>query len=252
MLEKLFASGRSFLNEYDIVGRKRTAGDFGMAWRRQHSILKEDNPASEWDPPSADWLKQVRAEQRAPLEILPPGHHDFVWQFAGPSGIPYPRLPESPLVATVTNVEGPLPDAGLNIGVSSRIKDLIERLEPDTHQFLPLKIRLPSGDIDEPRWMMIVCNRVDALAPDHCSDVHVYHPRQKEHPDWFYYRSNEDGRMRLAVHSDRIAGMAIWYDWRFRDFFFSEALGQSFMNSGIRGYCLPADELDRSNHVHEI
>lgn len=223
-----------------------------MAWLRQQSILKEDRPTLEWDPTSSDWLKQVRAEQKAPLENLPPGHPNYVWEFAGPSGIPYPRLPDFALVGTVTDAAGLLPDAGLSAGLSSRIKDAIERLEPGVHQFLPLEIRLPNGEVDKSRWMMVVCNRVDALALDHCSDVHIYRPRPQEHPDWFYYRSNGDSRMRLVVHADRIAGMAIWYDWRFQNFFISEKLGRHFIDKNVRGYCLPADELGRSRHVDEI
>lgn len=81
-----------------------------MAWLRCDSILIEDCPTLEWDERSKDWLKTVRAKQRQPLEALPPEHPDHVWQFGGPSGIPYPESPAFPLVTSVVHSVGPLPD----------------------------------------------------------------------------------------------------------------------------------------------
>lgn len=128
----------------------------------------------------------------------------------------------------------------------------VERLEPDTHQFIPTIVTLPDGTTDESWWAFRRCHRVDAIALQHCEDVYEYRPKPEQYPNWLYYRSNEGSKMRIVVQKGIIAGMATWYDWRFQKHFFSEELGQYFMDSDIRGYRLPAGGLNRSNHAAEI
>ena len=48
--------------------------------------------------------------------------------------------------------------------VSERLKDLIEEIEPGTHQFLPVTIvKKKSGEFLESRWFWQVCNRIDSV-----------------------------------------------------------------------------------------
>ena len=223
-----------------------------MAWLRRHSILAEDRPTLEWDERAREWLTKVRAEQRKPLEALPREHPNYVGEFAGPSGLPYPSRPNFPLVARIVHASGPLPDDAPSAGLSERLKEKIEELEPGVHQFFPMHVIGRGGEIDTTRWSIVVCNRVDAIAPDYCIDLHEYRPLPEQYPDWYYYRSNEDNRMHLAVWREKIAGMAIWYDWRMQKFFLSEELGTFVMANKLRGYCLPADELRHTSHVEEV
>ncbi|QNQ09947.1 imm11 family protein [Sphingomonas alpina] len=223
-----------------------------MAWLRCDSILIEDCPTLEWDERSKDWLKTVRAKQRQPLEALPPEHPDHVWQFGGPSGIPYPESPAFPLVTSVVHSVGPLPDHSPPAGASSRFKDAVERFEPGVHQFFPMEVLLEDGTVDKSRWLMHICNRVDAIALEHCADVYEYRPKPDQHPGWYYYRSNFDSRTRIAVRKSMISGKALWYDLRLQRFFLGQELGQFLIENGFRGYDLPCDGLGRSQHVEEV
>lgn len=47
--------------------------------------------------------------------------------------------------------------------VSGRFRDLIEWIEPDVHQFLPLEFVNSGGSVIDKRWFWQVCNRLDSV-----------------------------------------------------------------------------------------
>lgn len=115
-----------------------------------------------------------------------------------------------------------------------------------------MEVLLEDGTIDKSRWLMHICNRVDAIALEHCADVYEYRPKPDQHPGWYYYRSNFDSRTRIAVRRSIISGKALWYDLRLQQFLLGQELGQFLIENGFRGYDLPFDGLGRSLHVEEV
>jgi hypothetical protein len=226
-----------------------------MAWLMRESLLSEDNPEMVREDGILDWLiKTYTASKQSNLKIAADDPL-LLDELAAPIGIPLLQKPPFPLSLQIKKMSGPLPDKLPNdpLGeVNSAIKNKIEQIEPGVHQFFPVDVFLPDGSKDEPRWWMKVCNRVDAVALEQCEDVYEYRPKPEQYPNWMYYRSNWDKRTKIAVHKDRVAGKAMWYDWRIQKNFFSEELGQYFIDNGIRGYCLPANELNHSSHVIEV
>lgn len=225
--------------------------ELAMAWLMRKSIRMEDSPHVHWTPETINEILTANAEVVARYSHLPPGHPDYIKEGDAPAGLPISWSGKA-REAYIKELHGPLPDALTSSIVNSRIKDAVEAFEPGVHQFFPTIVTMPDGTRDDSWWAMRPCHRVDALAPEHCVDLHEYRPRPEQYPDWYYYRSNEDSRMRIAVLKEKIAGMAIWHDWKFQRDFFAEELGQLFMDEGIRGYCLPMNEINHTSHVEEV
>lgn len=57
-------------------------------------------------------------------------------------------------------------DDGLILNVSSRAKELIEGLEPGTHQFVPVSYDNSDGQKIEDRYFLFIGNRIDSMHPD--------------------------------------------------------------------------------------
>ena len=222
-----------------------------MAWLLQKSIRIEDTPMAHWSPASVEDILASNAEVVSEYSGLSPDDPRYIKDGDAPVGLPL-REPKTHREVVVDEMQGPLPDAPMQTVVNDRIRTIIEKLEPCVHQFFPTVLTLPDGSESHGWWNMRMAHRLDAIAFDHCEDVYKYRPRPEEYPDWYYYRSNMDSRTKLAVRNNVIAGKAIWYDWRFQRSFISEELGQIFIDEGVRGFCLPADELGRSVHVGEI
>lgn len=56
--------------------------------------------------------------------------------------------------------------------VSERAKALLEKFEPDTHQFFPVEYYSKAGTLLEKRYFLVVCNRIDSL--DHETTTMVF------------------------------------------------------------------------------
>ncbi|MEP7350081.1 MAG: DUF1629 domain-containing protein [Sphingorhabdus sp.] len=222
-----------------------------MAWLMRKSIAREDSPMVNWTPETIEEILKSNAEVVARYPHLSMDHPEFLAKGGAATGH-HTRMPERPHEAVVEELFGPLPDALTSSIVNDRIKNAVEAIEPGVHQFIPTIITMPDGSRDASWWAMRICHSIDAIAAEHCVDFHEYRPKPTEYPDYFLYRSNEDNRMRVAVYKDRLARKAIWWDWRFQHTFFSEQLGQYFLDNSVRGYCLPVDELKRSMHVIEV
>jgi hypothetical protein len=59
------------------------------------------------------------------------------------------------------------------ICVSSRFKDVVERFEPDVHQFFPITVVNKAKEKIAERWLWVVCNRIDGVDREHTTFVLV-------------------------------------------------------------------------------
>jgi hypothetical protein len=222
-----------------------------MAWLMQKSISVADSPMVRWTPETIDRILKATGAVEALYSHLPLDHPDHMAKGSAAVGR-HIAMPDVPYQAVIEELHGPLPDAISSSIVNNRIKYAVEAIEPNVHQFIPTTLILPDGSRDTSWWAMRFCNKIDAIAFEHCADLYEYRPWIDRYPDYYWYRSNEDSRMSVAVYKDRVAGKAIWWDWRFQHDFMSEDLGQYFLDHEIRGFCIPKDELNRSNHVIEV
>jgi hypothetical protein len=72
------------------------------------------------------------------------------------------------------NSSRPVPDYYAPHGfpcVSSRFKDVVERFEPNVHQFFPVTVVKKTGDEIANRWLWVVCNRIDGVDREHTTMV---------------------------------------------------------------------------------
>lgn len=223
-----------------------------MAWLVRKSLAEEDSPHVHWTADELQAILKSNAEVVDRFSDLVPGHPNYLKKGDVPAGLPI-RYPDRPRQAFINELKGPLPDALTSTIVNDRIKIAVESIEPAVHQFIPTTVTMPNGERDPSWWSMRPCHRVDSLAIDHCEDVHKHFPQQEKYPEWYYYRSNEGQKMKLAVKKKLVEGMAIWHDWRFNADFFCEELGRYFIDNKIRGYMLtPEESLFGSKNVVEV
>ena len=120
--------------------------------------------------------------------------------------------------------------------VSAKLKALIEKVEPDTHQFEPVTVERQDGTAwDEQYYFFSNVNLLDAISPDLGG---VY---RQDITDGLYFweiKSGAENWEKLAVYKDVVARKAIWCDHRFgpgRVLFFSYALLDKIRNAGVTG-----------------
>ena len=67
--------------------------------------------------------------------------------------------------------------------ISSRLKELVETLEPDVHQFFPLELVDRSHKHIENQWIWITCNRIDSVDCEHSTWVLLWGKLWTPHSD---------------------------------------------------------------------
>ncbi|WP_333816688.1 imm11 family protein [Tabrizicola sp.] len=143
-------------------------------------------------------------------------------------------------------------NCGNGVAVDDRMVSAVEALEPGVHRFHPVEITMKADGklLPRPQFPLNCCTSVDAIDPEN-SRIAVRRVLPEEtHPDLWHYTipggspSQPAGPMRLAVHRDRIAGRAMWWDNRFNRMFFSDALVAALQTAGVEG-------IDLSPHVAE-
>jgi hypothetical protein len=136
--------------------------------------------------------------------------------------------------------------------VDDRMVTAVGALEPGVHRFHPIEVTMKADGkpLLRPQFLLNCCTSVDAVDPQN-SRVAVRRVLPEEtHPDLWYYTisggspSQPAGPMRLSVHRDRIAGRAMWWDNRFKELFFSDALVAALQAAGVEG-------IELSPHVAE-
>ncbi len=86
----------------------------------------------------------------------------------------YPVEPENVPTTWQWNSSREIPDYYTPHGfpcISSRIKDVAEKIEPDVHQFFPLTVVDKAKEKIAERWLWVVCNRIDGVDRKHTTYV---------------------------------------------------------------------------------
>ena len=105
--------------------------------------------------------------------------------------------------------------AGPGLVVSEKFKSVVESLEPDRHQFFPIKIMSKSKKNHlADMFIMIICNRVDTVHAEktnYCFVKNMLWKRRSENRD-DPNRMKWKGKDRLVLDSDKIGGHHLWID----------------------------------------
>lgn len=95
--------------------------------------------------------------------------------------------------------------------VSSRFKDVVERLEPDVHQFFPIAVVNKAMAKIAERWLWIVCNRIDGVDREHTNlffqDQSLWTSSYKEGGEWKRVRDPK-----VAFNKQQTEGYHFWRD----------------------------------------
>jgi hypothetical protein len=85
-----------------------------------------------------------------------------------------------------------IPDftGGRCTAISERTKAIIERFEPNKHQFVPVDYYYGDSDIKERRYFFVCCNRIDSL--DHIKTTLVLRPSMQPGSDRKYWVPIQD------------------------------------------------------------
>jgi len=158
-----------------------------------------------------------------------------------------------PRIVNVVRRNIPLPDV-INTSqgkvVSKKVRDEIERIEPGRHRFLSTTLKFDTDEEEPDGWsFLIIRGRVDCVALEASTDVYkrAYDPNL---PNFYRYLSNWDKTTVCAVHRSRIAGRAIWYDYRINERFISDEFADFIQRENIRGWSLKT--WDRPNRAIEV
>ncbi len=159
-----------------------------MAWRLQHEIDDERGKRisypSEWVGDSGERMKAATQSvankltaryftpdpgpRPWPESIYDPINGTAIYDpvhGAGPSSGFRQPLPDRPYQRRFTEKVTYLPEIlGVSV-ITSRIRDVIEKLEPGVHQYLPFEFYYKDGEkIPGERWYLNICNRLDTIA----------------------------------------------------------------------------------------
>jgi hypothetical protein len=106
---------------------------------------------------------------------------------------------------------------------STRLKDIVEGVEPGVHQFAPVEIFHKDGSpYGGTFWLWQCCTMIDAISPDLGG---VYKRQSPFDPDYYSWVIKSGGWDKLAVYKEKIAGRAMWRDRRYPvEIFFSDAV----------------------------
>ena len=111
--------------------------------------------------------------------------------------------------------------------ISPKLKEIIEDIEPDVHQIIPLELKLHGSKVT-PFYFMNVCQRISAIAEDHT------HPPLRMGRRMRYRRGN-DGNDVLAFSKDAIAGKHLWAEMHWKGIWMSDALHDACREAKLSG-----------------
>lgn len=112
--------------------------------------------------------------------------------------------------------------------VSDAFREILERLEPKMHQFLPVSVLRKDKPIAE-MSILIVGARIDAANDALCNP-----PRG----DRRTYSLNTSPDWRCVLHPNKIRGHHLWHDKHRRGLFLSETLADALEGAKLEGYKL--------------
>jgi hypothetical protein len=115
----------------------------------------------------------------------------------------------------------PIPDfdASNLLNVSARAREVIESIEPATHQFVPVDFVDRSGAVLAPRFFWVVCNRIDSMDHEKTSFVLInglywrsLFDARRRHPNQIPPRLAEVAESRYAFNQAAIGEAHVWRD----------------------------------------
>jgi len=110
--------------------------------------------------------------------------------------------------------------------VSPAFRELVERLEPGVHQFLPVRLETRGKTVAE-MFYFVVCQRLDALDRNACVP-----PLEEGQRVWSGVSKPGD---KLVLDGRRIAGRHVWHDVHNSSRFMSKALRDACDAAGLEG-----------------
>jgi type IV secretory pathway protease TraF len=151
-----------------------------------------------------------------------------------------------PKQVTCKNSKGkPLPDFDQTprINVSAKARQVIESVEPDTHQFFPVEYLDTKKRHLEDRYWLVVCNRIDGVDREHSTVVlidgvkwapaKVLEQLGRPIPDGV----DPDQPPRRVYSLSQIGGAHLWSDKHVGggSYFISDQLANALLEAGLTG-----------------
>lgn len=139
----------------------------------------------------------------------------------------------------------PIPDFdnGLIVNVSEKARSVIEQVEPDLHQFVPVEYVDRSGEHLENRYFLVVCNRLDSL--DHLKTTMVLRNGRVWVPAGDLIRRGEpipegfdvDASPKLVFNHLQIGSAHIWVEKHLTGgaTFISDVMDEAFRSNNLSG-----------------
>jgi len=120
------------------------------------------------------------------------------------------------------------------MAVDALMKSIIEKIEPNIHQFLPIEIRMPRNSVyPGPYYVLAIGRYLDSLEPEKCSDGII-----RAIPDSKRYSHVElkAGIVGLALSKQDIGSAHLWRERRLSRMptFFSDTLQAEISNANLR------------------
>jgi hypothetical protein len=139
----------------------------------------------------------------------------------------------------------PIPDfeGSYFLNVSQRARDVVERVEPDTHQFIPLRYETRDGKLVEDRFMFVVANRVDSVDREETTMIlwrsNVWRSAKivaLRHPNDVPSDVDLEAPARLVFDLNRIGNRHVWRDPFVLDGpYVSSVMASAMMDAGLTG-----------------
>jgi hypothetical protein len=155
---------------------------------------------------------------------------------------------------------GPIPDfnGSLADNISDRARALIDRFEPNVHQFIPVDYVLSDGQLLEKRWFLVCCHRIDSTDHD-LTTFAMIETRNDDGSLWNkHWRSvydlvannqlekipphlSRDTESRLVFSNDKIGSRKLWMDMYMlsrKGPFMSDDIADAIVSAGLTGITL--------------
>jgi hypothetical protein len=159
-------------------------------------------------------------DRQSKLHYLNP-YYAFPSNTPGPiAGFRYPDLGGPIRLQVIRRNKIEIPDIALfdaSMIVTTCVRDAIESIEPEVHNYLPVEVIMLDRSLAASRWLLNICTQLDTIAMDKSEDVREIFPPMlaQKFPGWSRYNSDlQPGRTKIAVYRDRIAGRAIRFEYK--------------------------------------
>lgn len=116
--------------------------------------------------------------------------------------------------------------------ISQKVIDIIERIEPGVHNYIPYEMIKPDGSVHPARrWLLNICTRLELIDVGKSNVVDVGSGK--------FGDITAGGRQpHIVVKADECSRRAIWFEWRYsRDtFLISDSFWNALQAEGIKGW----------------